>query len=301
MNSHLLIQRAKAFDYLFDSIVVTDFNGTISDWNKGSETLYGYTKEEAIGQCVSILHVPEDSERIISEVLASVEQHGKWTGEIRMLRKNGEIGWIESMCVPMFDDNNQMIGALGINRDITERMIANERLLIQAHFDNLTKIPNRYLLLDRLHHLIQQSERNKNIFALLFIDIDNLKKINDSKGHTFGDSIIKETAYRLQQCIRTSDTVARIGGDEFIILLENISNKEDVSAIIHTLKAAFHIPMLVDNENYEVSCSIGASFYPDDGTTTDALLSASDLDMYRSKKYFTLRTFKNKSIKLIHF
>lgn len=286
MNSHLLIQRAKAFDYLFDAVVVTDLEGTIVDWNNGSEIMFGYTKEEVIGKYVSMLHVPEDSERITSEVITSVEKNGKWTGEIRMLRKNGDIGWIESMCVPMFDDNNQMIGALGINRDITERVNANERLLIQAHFDNLTKIPNRYLLLDRLHHLIQQSERNKKIFALLFIDVNNLKKINDTKGHSFGDVVIKETASRLQQCIRTSDTVARIGGDEFIILLENIAEKEDVAVIMTTLNAAFKIPMMINNESHHVSCSIGVSYYPDDGTTTDALLSASDTEMYKSKKLF---------------
>nr|3LYX_A Chain A, Sensory box/GGDEF domain protein [Colwellia psychrerythraea 34H]3LYX_B Chain B, Sensory box/GGDEF domain protein [Colwellia psychrerythraea 34H] len=121
MNVDILKQRAKAFDYVFDAIVVTDLQGFIIDWNKGSETLYGYSKEQAIGQPVNMLHVPGDTEHITSEVISAVENQGKWTGEIRMLHKDGHIGWIESMCVPIYGENYQMVGALGINRDITKR------------------------------------------------------------------------------------------------------------------------------------------------------------------------------------
>ncbi|MBB1441423.1 PAS domain-containing protein, partial [Shewanella sp. SG41-4] len=112
MKSDIFKQRAKAFDYLFDALVVTDMQGIIADWNKGSEILYGYTREEAVGQPVNILHVPEDIEQISSEVISAVEKYGKWTGEVRMLHKNGDIGWVESICVPIYDSNNQMIGAL---------------------------------------------------------------------------------------------------------------------------------------------------------------------------------------------
>jgi PAS domain S-box-containing protein len=114
MNSKILEQRAKAFDYLFDAVVVTDLVGTIIDWNKGAESLYGYTREEGLGQPVNILQVPEESDRITEEVISTVDKFGKWTGEIRMLHKGGHIGWVESMCVPIYDDNEQMIGALGI-------------------------------------------------------------------------------------------------------------------------------------------------------------------------------------------
>jgi len=153
MNLETLKQRAKAFDHLFDAVVVTDLQGVITDWNKGSESLYGYSKDEAIGQPVNILHVPEDTEKITTMVIEAVQEHGKWSGEVRMLHKDGHIGWIESMCVPIFDDNEQMIGALGINRDITARVEETERLHYLAHYDQLTKTPNRYLLLDRINHL----------------------------------------------------------------------------------------------------------------------------------------------------
>lgn len=284
MDLEILKQRAKAFDYLFDAVVVTDLNGVIIDWNKGSEALYGYTKEEAIGQPVGMLHVPDDFEHITAEVISAVEQTGKWTGEVKMLHKDGHIGWIESMCVPIFDHNNQMIGALGINRDITDRIKESERLAHLAHYDNLTKIPNRYLLLERVSHLITQSERNNNNFTLLYIDLDKFKTINDTRGHAFGDHILKETASRIVQTIRHSDTIARIGGDEFVLLLENTSDKNVImtisEAVIETLNRAF----FVNNEVVNISCSIGISIYPDDGTTTDELLAKADRAMYKAKE-----------------
>lgn len=283
MNADMQEQRAKAFDYLFDAVVVTDLKGIITDWNKGSEALYGYKKEEAIGKSVSILHVPEDTDHITEEVISSVEKFGKWAGEVRMLHKDGHIGWIESMCVPIYDSNNQTIGALGVNRDITDRIKETERLQHLAHYDDLTKIPNRYLVLDRVDHLIAKSVRNASSFALLFIDLDNFKTINDTRGHVFGDQVLIETASRLKQSIRNSDTAARIGGDEFLVLLENISNKNDVSIKVEALTEALGEKFIIAGETFEVGYSLGVAIYPDDGTTTDALLMLADKAMYDSK------------------
>ncbi len=283
MNSNILELRAKAFDYLFDSVVVTDLQGIITDWNKGSEALYGHSKEDVIGQPVNILHVPEDSAHITTEVMSAVEKLGKWSGEIRMLHKNGDIGWIESMCVPIHDSNKQMIGALGVNRDITNRIKEVERLEHLAHFDQLTKIPNRYLLFDRVEHLIAQSERYKSSFALLYIDLDKFKAINDTKGHSFGDQVLIETAKRLKQSIRNSDTVARIGGDEFVILLEEIKSKEDVSIVIEALDNAFEEAFIINDITIKVCCSVGVAIYPDEGTTMDTLLAWADRNMYKTK------------------
>ncbi len=133
MDSNILKQRARAFNYLFDAVVVTDVQGIITDWNKGSENLYGYSKEDVIGKPVSILHVPEDVEHVTSEVIASIEKYSRWSGEVRMLHKDGHIGWIESVCVPIIDDNNQMVGALGINRDITKSKNAEDALRESEH------------------------------------------------------------------------------------------------------------------------------------------------------------------------
>ncbi|WP_434937912.1 diguanylate cyclase domain-containing protein [Shewanella sp. HL-SH8] len=284
MISDTLKQRAQAFDYLFDAVVVTDMQGIIADWNKGSEALYGYSKAEAIGQPVNILHVPEDSVHISSEVISAVEKQGKWTGEVRMLHKNGNIGWVESICVPIYDSTNQMIGALGINRNITERINETKRLEHLAHYDSLTKIPNRYLLLDRLEHLIAQSERNSLRFALFYIDLDKFKIINDTKGHAFGDKVLLETAQRLKLSIRHADTVARIGGDEFVLLLENIASEDVISSMIDTLSNKLSQIYTINGKPFEVNCSIGVAIYPDDGTTSDALLACADKAMYKCKK-----------------
>jgi PAS domain S-box-containing protein len=145
MNLESTKQRAKAFDYLFDAVVIVDLTGVITDWNIGSEKLYGYTKEEVLGKPVSILHVPEDIESITKEVMSSVEKTGKWTGEVKMLHKDGHIGWIESMCVPFFDSNDEVIGSLGINRDITKR-IQNELELKnkQLELEREVEIKNRF-------------------------------------------------------------------------------------------------------------------------------------------------------------
>jgi diguanylate cyclase (GGDEF)-like protein/PAS domain S-box-containing protein len=283
MNVALLKQRGKAFDYLFDAVVVTDPVGIIIDWNKGSETLYGYSKEEAIGQHVSILHVPEDSEHITSEVISTVVSIGRWSGEVRMLRKDGSIGWIESMCVPIYDEDHQVVGALGINRDITKRKNETERLEHLAHYDRLTNVPNRYLLLDRLTHLITQSKRNEHRFALFFIDVDKFKWINDTKGHVYGDQVLIEIASRLKHSIRNSDTLARFGGDEFIILFENISEKKDALIMTKTLAQALKPVFSINGDNINISCSIGVAIFPDDGITTDSLLISADEAMYLTK------------------
>lgn len=285
MSSDILKQRAKAFDYLFDAVVVTDSQGVITDWNKGSEILYGYSKEEAIGQYVNMLHVPEDSDKITSEVIGAVEKFGKWSGESRMLHKSGDIGWVESMCVPIFDSDNQMIGALGVNRDITDRVKETERLEHLAHYDHLTNVPNRSLLLDRVEHLIAQSKRNKSVFALLYIDLDDFKGINDTKGHAFGDQVLVEIARRLKSSIRKSDTVARIGGDEFVLLCENISDKSDVSVIVESISKELKKTFTINDEKLNVSCSIGVAIYPDEGDTVDILLDAADKAMYQAKRY----------------
>jgi diguanylate cyclase (GGDEF)-like protein/PAS domain S-box-containing protein len=279
----MLELRAKAFDCLFDAVVVTDLNGIITDWNNGAEALYGYSKEEAIGELVSILHVPEDIDHITAEVLVALEEFGRWSGEVKMKHKDGSIGWIESICVPILDANDQTIGALGINRDISARIIESERLAHLAHYDYLTNIPNRFLVLDRVEHLIATSQRNHSRFALVFIDLNKFKTINDTKGHSFGDKVLIETALRLKKSIRNSDTAARIGGDEFLVLLESVHDKNNVATKVDVLSKALAEKFIIEGEVIEIGCSFGIAIYPDDGNTADALLKLADKAMYESK------------------
>jgi len=284
MDNKLLEQRARAFDYIFDAVVVTDMSGIIIDWNPGSERLYGYTRDEAIGRPVNILHVPEDSDHITAEVLSAVDQKGQWSGEIRMLHKDGSIGWIESIVVPLFDDSGAMIGALGINRDISERKQHQERLAYLAHHDPLTGLPNRYLLLDRLEQLISVGNRSKQTFALLFIDVDNLKRINDELGHAAGDKVLEYAALIFKQNVRTSDTAARFGGDEFVILLQGIHQPEEISRVIEAICEGLSRPLTLDDKEITPSASIGTAIYPVHGSSADELMSHADRAMYQVKR-----------------
>ena len=284
MSNKILDQRARAFDHLFDAVVVTDVQGIIIDWNSGSEELYGYSKEEAIGQPVSVLHVPEDVDKTTAEVLDAVGKHGKWTGVVRMLRKDGSIGWVESMVVPLLDDEGVMTGALGINRDISERILNEERLVRMAHYDQLTELPNRALLIDRLEQVMLHAQRNNSRFALLYIDLDNFKAVNDDAGHAVGDLVLKETAKRLKQAVRASDTVARIGGDEFVVLLEELHTEDAVAQVAEQIVDGLRQPCSVKGYAAKLTGSIGIAIYPDDGKTSDELLSSSDNFMYKAKK-----------------
>lgn len=284
MDKEILQQRARAFDHLFDAVVVTDMQGVVVDWNSGSEELYGYSKEEAIGQPVSILHVPEDTDKITAEVLDAIAKHGKWTGEVRMLHKDGSIGWIESMVVPLLDDEGSMIGALGINRDISERIRNEEQLVRMAHYDQLTELPNRTLLIDRLEQVMLHAQRNNSRFALLYIDLDNFKVVNDDAGHAVGDLVLKETAKRLKQAVRASDTVARIGGDEFVVLLEELHTDDAAAQVAEQIVNGLRESCSVKGYSAKLTGSIGIAIYPDDGKTTDELLSSSDKFMYIAKK-----------------
>ncbi len=284
LNTDRLLLRAKAFNYLFDAVVVTDKKGIITDWNKGSEALYGYSEEEAIGQPVSILHVPEDEDHITEEVLSAVAEFGQWTGEVRMLHKDGSIGWIESMCIPLLDDDGQMAGALGINRDITARINETERLRHLAQFDHLTEIPNRYLLLDRIAHLIEQYDRNQKAFTLLYFDLDEFKQINDEHGHSFGDKVLQQVAKRSSSIIRKSDMAARIGGDEFVLLLENTYKQDDISKVVSYLEACLYEDMKIGQSTLNIRASIGVASYPLNGESSDELLTYADTNMYLDKR-----------------
>jgi diguanylate cyclase (GGDEF)-like protein/PAS domain S-box-containing protein len=284
MEKDVLEQRARAFDYLFDAVVVTDLQGMIIDWNHGSESLYGYTRDEALNQPVSMLHVPEDVEHITAEVLDAVGREGRWTGEVRMLHKNGSQGWIESVCIPLLDDDGQMIGALGINRDISERKLHQERLFELAHYDQLTGLPNRHLLIERLEQAIASAKRHKSIFGLLFLDMDNFKEINDQSGHARGDQALQHVAQCLKESLRETDTVARIGGDEFVVLLHDIGSAEKAESVAEYLVNQLRQACRLNDLKHDLTVSIGIATYPENGETTDELLSASDQAMYRAKQ-----------------
>lgn len=286
MDQRILQQRARAFDYLFDAVVVTDLDGIIIDWNTGSEHLYGYPRKEVIGKPVSLLHVAEDDERVTAEVLEAVAREGKWNGEVRMLHKDGSVGWIESVVVPLLNEAGEAVGALGINRNISDRVKNEERLAQLAHYDQLTGLPNRYLFIDRMQQLVHHATRHDRLFALLYIDLDDFKKVNDHFGHLVGDKVLKRAADKLQHAVRASDTVARMGGDEFVALLERINTPEEASQVADHVLKLMQQPLVIEDREITQTCSIGIAIYPRDGVTLDELLSHSDRGMYQVKHQY---------------
>lgn len=192
--------------------------------------------------------------------------------------------WIEFSCHPVFDDNGVIVQLVAEGRDISQRKAAEEMVLQQAHFDSLTNLPNRFLTLDRLSQLLIEAKRNHHHVAVLFLDLDDFKKINDSLGHEAGDKLLIEASHRLSSVVRSGDTVGRLGGDEFIVLLGSLRHRVDSASVIENIISNFRNIFYIDNRELMVTTSIGIAIYPSDGTTESELLRNADSAMYHSKK-----------------
>ena len=188
-----------------------------------------------------------------------------------------------SVKFPLKDADGKNYAICGISTDITERKQAERRIIQQAHYDNLTQLPNRFLALDRLNQLLKDAKRNKDKVAVLFLDLDDFKKVNDTLGHEFGDKLLVEAAARLTKVIRKSDTVGRLGGDEFIILLKGLTSAEHVQPVADNLINEFRRPFVIENRELLLTSSIGIALYPDDASTSSNLLRNADTAMYHAK------------------
>jgi diguanylate cyclase (GGDEF)-like protein len=185
---------------------------------------------------------------------------------------------------PLRDDRLEIVGTMGIAVDVSERKAAEERLAFLAHHDALTGAPNRLLLMDRLVQSIAHAKRRNRYTALLFIDLDHFKRVNDTYGHATGDELLKAVAQRLSAALRPGDTVARLGGDEFIVALDDVAEANDVAMVAKKIVASFVDHFDVNDHDLSVTCSIGASLFPTDGQTPDALIRCADDAMYKAKE-----------------
>ncbi|MDP3842314.1 MAG: GGDEF domain-containing protein [Oxalobacteraceae bacterium] len=280
----MLEQRAKAFDFLFDAVVVVGMDSNVLDWNRGAEKLYGWSRQEIIGKPVSMLYLPEDVASFKQDVMEAVLLQGHWTGEVRMRRKDGRIGYTESVVVPLEDDQHKVIGVISINRDVTARIDSERRLKYLAFNDALTGVGNRELALERLKHAMLQVPRRGTHLALIFVDLDNFKQVNDVFGHAAGDAVLCEVASRLKQTLRAADTVARIGGDEFLLIAEDLLGRDEALEAVERIAQALLRAHSINGMDFVVAASIGLALFPDDAGDTDTLLRFADEAMYRSKR-----------------
>jgi diguanylate cyclase (GGDEF)-like protein/PAS domain S-box-containing protein len=272
-----------AIEQAADSVMITDKNGLIEYVNCGFENTTGYSRTEVLGRQASILKSGVQDTSFYQNLWQRVEG-GKVFQEIFVNRKkNGNLYYEEKTITPLRDPHGEITHFISTGKDITERMRTQKRLQFLAHHDVLTTLPNRLLFMDRIAHAIAHAKRNKSMLALLFLDLDRFKKINDTLGHTVGDILLKQLSERLQLGLRQDDTVARLSGDEFALLLPDIHHVDDILPITSKILQQFNEPFQIENYELFITTSIGIALFPDDGTDADTLLKNADTAMYAAK------------------
>lgn len=270
----------KLINLLLDTVFVVDEHGTIVYVSDACEELLGYTAREMIGTTIYDYVLPEDLDATLEEAASVTGGKRQMNFENRYRHRDGRavhILWSASR----YEQDRLRIG---LARDITALKQAEQHLRFLAHHDPLTGLTNRSLFADRLETALRTTDRHNTGLALLFLDLDDFKPINDQFGHEMGDQLLVQVARRLEQCTRDSDTVARMGGDEFTVLLTDIDNHVSLAIAVDKIRATLAEPFKLGDRSVFLSCSIGTAFYPEDGRTASALLSCADGRMYDHKR-----------------
>jgi len=296
---------ATIFETANEGIVVTDAKANIISINPAFTEITGYSLEEVIGKNPRLLRSSRSGRHdaaFYQAMWESINITGHWQGEIWNRKKNGEVypEWLSITTVR--DKGGKVVQYTGLFTDITQRKEFEERLRFQAYYDPLTRLPNRMLLFDRLRQGIRQARRNQKKAALLFVDLDGFKNVNDTLGHHAGDAILKEAAGRLLASVRKTDTVARSGGDEFVVVLPDIVGGKDAAVAAEKIIASQAGPFLYEGQEAFVGASIGITMIPDDSEETSVLFKNADMAMYKAKAEGrnTYRFFSRKMGKLVH-
>ncbi len=275
---------AAVFETASEAIMVCDQNGCIQTVNKSFSEITGYAPFEAIGQRPSLLKSGRHGPSFYEEMFSRLKRYGHWEGEIWNRRKNGEIypQWLSIKAI--MDENKNIIRYISLFTDITLRKQNEQRILYQANYDALTGLPNRSLFMDRLQRAIVRAERSRKQIALLFIDLDRFKNVNDTLGHASGDLLLQEAARRLTALVRKSDTVARLGGDEFTVIISDLDDFLQIERLVESSLEQLSAPYDLDGNIAFVSASIGITIYPNDGSNVEELLKNADTAMYQAKE-----------------
>lgn len=265
-----------------EGVWVVDADGMTSFVNARIADMLGYELEDMIGRSMVDFLFEEDKSAQL-EKNAALRQGQLGSDERRFRRRNGETLWTLASSSPILSADKDFMGSITLLTDITERKYQQEQLLYQAHYDPLTGLPNRFLAMDRLKQNIKLAARKGASTALLFLDLDDFKKVNDALGHEVGDQVLMLAANRLRQAVRDSDTVARLGGDEFIVLIQDITNGETVRPVAEKIVQAFQEVFQVMGREVILTASLGIAIYPDNGSEPMLLLRNADMAMYYSK------------------
>ena len=276
---------AQAVNCTGSPIIITDLDGKIEFTNNAFSTLTGYAAEEVTGHTPRVLKSEQTKGNIYEELWETITKDEVWRGDLLNRKKDGELYWDHLVISPITDKDGKKTHYVAIRDDITNRKEEEKRHAYLATHDILTGLPNRILFNERIDHALSLAKRNDWQVAIFFIDLNNFKRINDRFGHAVGDDALIEFGNRLQACMRESDTIARIGGDEFVCLLEKVPDEEYLPMVANKLIEKLSKPFAVDDErSIPMNASVGISIFPQDGNNANSLLEAADQAMYRAKK-----------------
>jgi diguanylate cyclase (GGDEF)-like protein/PAS domain S-box-containing protein len=275
---------ASIVEFSEDAIITKDMDGAITSWNRGAEKIYGYTSGEVVGHNLSFLLHPERQAEIQAIMERVLSGHPIECLETQRLAKTGSVLDVSLSVSPIKDASGHIAGASAIARDITQRKAAEKQVQFLAYYDALTGLPNRTLLQDRLSKALASARRQKGKVALLVLDLDEFKTINDSLGHSVGDPVLKEVAERLKKWSREQDTVARVGGDEFLIVLTAVKEVADAAVAAKRLMDTITAEFVVQGHSLGISCSVGISIFPEHGRDGETLIKNADAAMYCAKE-----------------
>jgi diguanylate cyclase (GGDEF)-like protein/PAS domain S-box-containing protein len=266
-----------------EGIMITDTRNIIRTVNPAFERTTGYRADEVIGQTPALLSSGQHNSAFYRAMWDALERDGHWQGEIWNRHKNGEIypEWLSISAVR--DAQHRVSHYVGIFSDAHTQRYILERLQYLAYYDGLTGLPNRRLFLDRLNMCISNARRDRHKLAVLFVDLDRFKQINDTLGHRIGDGLLLGVSDRMKNCLRDVDTLARMSGDEFTVILPSLNEAEAASSVAEKFLECYGYPLEIDGHHLRVTASIGICIFPDDGEDADSLLQHADVAMYRSK------------------
>ena len=272
-------------DSTTDAVITKDLHGIVTSWNRAAESIFGYSAAEMIGQPM-VKVFPADRLQEEPMILARIGrgERGDHFETVRV-RKDGSLVNVSATISPLHDSEGRIVGASKIARDITERIQAERTIWLQANHDTLTSLPNRRHFQERLTLELARARRMQRHLAVMFIDLDRFKDVNDTLGHQAGDDLLVQAAQRIRAAVREIDTVARMGGDEFTILLPDLVAGDEVEPIARRVNLCLFKPFTLDGQtSVQISGSIGVALFPQDGETADVLLMHADQAMYESKR-----------------
>lgn len=275
---------ALVFEHASEATVITDAANQIISVNPAFTAITGYGPDEVIGKNPRFLNAGKHPQDFYRQMWDALLTKGNWAGEIQNRRKNGDI-YTEWLSINVLKDENGTINRhIAVFSDITEAKRAKDTIERQASIDTLTGLPNRNLIMDRLGQMLASSRRGGRLFAVMFMDLDHFKSVNDALGHAAGDELLVRVAHRIRDALRECDSVGRMGGDEFIVLLSDISSAQDIIPIANKILDEVSRPLVVAERTLQTAASIGITVYPMDGDSVETLLKNADSAMYEAKK-----------------